>query len=91
MATTVTNKYPFQASRSQAVKITLDPSEIEYLSQINIGDQCTIDSTGVLASIYSIDKYGNSFMVTPVQPDQNCSGTVAGYLYTNDTLTITNL
>jgi hypothetical protein len=88
MSITVTNQVASQALRGQNVKVTLDSSDAGQLANINIGDLCTISTSSNTGTVYSIDSYGNSFEITPIQPDKNCVGSAAGYLAVSDTITI---
>jgi hypothetical protein len=78
----ITNTVPSQALRGQNVKITVDlATQLSEFSQLQIGQSC-VNAYGVGEGIiYSIDNYGNSFEVTPIQPNlsmQNSS--LMGYV-----------
>ena len=88
MSITVTNQVASQALRGQNVKVTLDSSDASQLANIDIGDLCTISTSSNTGTVYSIDSYGNSFEITPIQPDKNCVGSAPGYLAVSDTITI---
>lgn len=89
MAITVTNQVASQALRGQNVKVTLNGSDAAQLSNINIGDVCTISTSNNTGTIYSIDLYGNSFEITPIQPNYDCHGSIPGYLNATDTVVVT--
>ena len=89
MAITVTNTVASQSLRGQSVKVTVDQSDVSKLSSISVGDACEIDSNNTLGYVASVDLYGYSFLVNPVQPDKTFSST-PGYLEASETITITN-
>ena len=81
MPVSVTNIKSSQALRGQSVKITLDKSEIFILQYLYLGQIVEISSSSVLGYIHSIDLYGYSFDVTPIQPDFSLDSlTTPGYL-----------
>ena len=85
---TLTNQVASQALRGQSVKVTLDTTDAAELVNINIGDVCTISTSGNTGTVYSIDTYGNSFKIIPIQPDKSCIGSLSAYLAVSDTITI---
>lgn len=88
MSISVTNQIASQALRGQSVKVTLDSTDSAQLVNLQIGDYCTINSGSSFGTICSIDEYGNSFQITPLQPDLTCVGSVAGYLGAADSIAI---
>ena len=71
--TALQNQVYSQALRGQNVKITLSGSDaITYLPQLSVGMECIDDSTGSsVGFIYSVDYYGNSFEICPIQPNKS--------------------
>lgn len=88
MAIEVTNTVASQSLRGQSVKVTVGQSDVSKLSSISVGDRCQIDSNNTLGYVASVDVYGYSFLVTPVQPDKTFSST-PGYLEASENITIT--
>lgn len=89
MPITFTNQQFSQALRGQNVKVTLDSTDAAQLANISIGDTCSINSGFNYGIVYSIDQFGNSFEMIPIQPDLNCAGnTFTGYLAQADTVAI---
>jgi hypothetical protein len=88
MPITLTNQVASQALRGQNVKVTLDSTDAAQLPNINIGDVCTISTSSNTGTVFSIDTYGNSFEITPTQPNLTCIGSVDAYLAVSDTVTI---
>lgn len=86
---TLTNQVASQALRGQSVKVTLADYENSYLQDIQIGALCGITATGANAVVQSVDYFGNSFEITPVQPDFDCHGSIPGYLNATDTVVVT--
>jgi hypothetical protein len=88
----ISNTVASQALRGQNVKITVDlaTQSAEFL-QINIGDVCVDNNSGTyFGYVYSIDTYGNSFEVCPVQPNVSfISGTIPGYFVSGEFVDIT--
>lgn len=84
-----------QALRGQSVRIYVAPENIPAMrEQYTPGTVIAIDTTNVLGVVESMDYYGNSFLVTPIQPDMVFApeNTYAisggGYLPANTTLTV---
>jgi len=63
----VTSILPYQALRGQSVRVYLDDSSI--LSSLYEGQIVELNSTNVLGYIVSVDEYGTSFLISPVQPN----------------------
>lgn len=89
-----TNTVASPAAKGQAIKVTLSGDDaLTQLSQLSVGDTCIIDSSTAEGVIYSIDEYGNSFLVTPTRPEVALgTATVAGgsnIFDVGDSLTIT--
>lgn len=72
----VTNTKASPALRGQNVVVTLTGAEtLSKLSAITIGQQATIDSSGYVGYVSSIDTYGYSFKIAPKIPTGNLSST----------------
>jgi hypothetical protein len=84
---TLTNQVASQALRGQNTKVTLSFAESANLSSLSVGMQCQGSLSAILGYIYSIDVYGNSFEITPAQPDQIFGS--EGYLQPSSTITVT--
>ena len=81
MATVIIeNQIYSQALRGQNAKVTVDPfTYSSEFSQLKVGQICTIG--GVESGfIYSVDSYGNSFEICPLQPNFSLSTNSSGYL-----------
>ena len=88
MSITVTNQVASQALRGQAVKVTLSGADVvSYLGDLELRELCTVDSTGETGTIISIDGKGNSFKVSPIEPD-NTFSSGGGYLAAGETVII---
>ena len=83
----VTNRKESQALNGQAVVVTLNSSDAAYLDDFSEGMLCTHDSTGKTGTIHSVDYFGNSFRVSPIQMNKDFG--LYGYLNVNDTVTVT--
>ena len=86
---TLTNTVASQALRGQSVKVTLGSSENSYLQDVQVGALCGITATGDNALVQSVDYFGNSFEITPLQPNFDCHGSIPGYLNATDTVVVT--
>jgi hypothetical protein len=86
----ITNTVAAPALRGQGVKVTLDTDIQTTLDSLVIGQVVTVDADGNTGTVYSIDSFGNSFMVIPIQPDKRFDGITPtpGNLYVNDTITL---
>lgn len=73
----VTNIKASQALRGQGVTVTVATSEIPAMREFTVGE--IVNTGSVLGTIYSVDYYGNSFKVIPIQPNLTYSDT-RGYL-----------
>jgi len=83
----VTNRRESQALNGQAVVVTLDGTDAAFLDSFSEGMSCTHDSTGKTGTIHSVDYFGNSFKVSPIQMNKDFG--IYGYLNVSDTVTIT--
>jgi hypothetical protein len=79
--TSVTNIKSSQALRGQAVRVVLAASEISVLATLYVGQIVQLSSSESLGAIISIDQFGRSFLVSPIQPNFNLeSANTPGYL-----------
>lgn len=86
---TVTNRKASQSLQGQSVLVTLDVSDAASLSSLSEGQLVTNDSSGNKGTIERVDYFGNSFRVTPVQPNTTFeSAGTYGYLAVNETITV---
>lgn len=87
---TATNRTASSALRGEGVKVTLDSTEtLSKLPSITVGQQCTLGSVASVGYVYSVDYYGNSFVITPKTPATNLSSlTPVGYLAVDEVITI---
>lgn len=86
MSTQVTNRIASQALRGQGVKVTLDSTDAAQLANFTQGLVCTHDQSGKTGTINRVDYDGNSFLVTPIQPDREFG--IYGYLAAAATVTV---
>ena len=82
---TVTNTKDSQALRGQAAIVTVGTSDIAAMQQFTVGETVTCDGGTTLGTIHSIDFYGNSFKVSPIQPNLTFN-TTPGYLENAETV-----
>ena len=86
-AVSFTNQVASQALRGQNVIVTLDASDSANLSQIQVGMECKEFSFSTLGYVSSVDYYGHSFEITPLQPDFVFGG--EGYLPASASIEVT--
>lgn len=86
----ITNTVASPALRGQGVKVTIDTDVQATLDSLTIGQIVTIDQTGNTGTVYSIDYFGNSFEVIPIQPNKRFDGDdpTLGNLYVTNTITL---
>lgn len=77
---TVTNQIAAPALRGQGVKVTLNAADSANLATMVLGTVCTASGSSNTGTIISIDKYGNSFEVSPISPATRFDGTAQGQL-----------
>ncbi len=88
MALVFINQKASQALRGEGVRVTLDSSAtINYLSQVNKGDNCVVSGTNKKGTVYSVDYKGNSFLVKP-NTDNDTFNSTGGYLAAGATVTV---
>lgn len=84
-----TNQRASQSLNGQAVIVTVASDELEDLQDISKGMIATNDSSGKTGVVHSVDYYGNSFRVAPIQPNLNFeSSSTYGYLAANETVIV---
>lgn len=89
MSLQVTNKLAYPALRGQDVVVTLTGAEaLSKLPQIVKGYKATMGSSSNVGYVSSVDTYGNSFRVSPANPDQIWESIEKGYLQLNELVTI---
>lgn len=90
---TITNQVASQALRGENVKITVDLSSNQAeFDQLVVGQACVNNQSGAEGYVYSIDSFGNTFEITPLQPDFNMANNDAGnsgYFAANEDVIIT--
>lgn len=73
--TTIDNLKSAPALRGQSVKITVDtityPELKTYLLNLPIGTLCSQETSGSLGVVASVDRYGDSFEITPNVTDDS--------------------
>ena len=88
MATVVvTQQKASQALMGPATLVTLNEADSAYLSDFTVGMVCTHDQSGRTGTIHSVDYYGTSFKISPIQPDREFG--IYGYLAAAATVTVT--
>lgn len=88
MATNYTNREAAQALKGQAVLVTVNSSDSANLYLLRKGQLAT-NASGKTGTVYSVDVYGTSFLVTPIQPDRDFGSTsVYGYLPVGDVVSV---
>lgn len=87
----VTNRTASQTLRGQDAIVTLDSTDTgDNLPSIEVGQLCTIDSSSNTGTVSFVDYFGNTFRITPIQPDKDLSSTsTPGILAVDETITIT--
>lgn len=86
----VTNTIASPAYPGQSVLVTLDSAEsLSIIPQLALGNECTIDNSGLLGTIGWIDTYGHSFKIKPDNPTQSLGEPETTTLAVSSTITIT--
>lgn len=89
MATNYTNRLASQSLKGQAVIVTVNSSDAANLWRLSRGQLATNQSSSKTGTVGSIDVYGTSFEVIPIQPDRDfASSNVYGYLAVGETVII---
>lgn len=84
---TVTNQVAASALRGQGVRVRLNAADSANLATMVLGTVCTASGSSKTGTIVSIDKFGNSFVVSPISPATRFDGTAAGQLAAAVTVT----
>ena len=91
MATvTVVAQLASQALNGQSVTVYLNNGDqLNTLPSISAGQVCTLSSSSVTGTVYSVDYKGNSFKIIPTRPSGNLQSTsTPGYLAAGETISI---
>lgn len=78
-----------QALRGQSVIITAGQSDIANMQEYSVGDIVIHGNSGKLGRVHSVDYYGNSLKIEPIQPNLNFS-TGSGYFNDQEGIDIYN-
>lgn len=85
-----TNQRASQSLNGQSVLVTVADDEVEDMQDISEGMLATNDSSSKTGTVGSVDYFGKSFKVKPIQMDKNFeSEGVYGYLAANETVVVT--
>lgn len=85
-----TNQIASQSLNGEAVLVTVANNEIADMQLISKGMLATNNSSSKTGTVYSVDYFGRSFKVKPIQPDKNFwSASTYGYLAVNETVVVT--
>lgn len=75
-----------QAYEGQSVICTFGDTWVDVIEILNIGDIIVAESSGKIGQIVEMDMYGNSFKVSPLQPNLRFdSGAAPGILLSGET------
>lgn len=86
---TATNRVAAPALKGEGVKVTLNSTEtISKLPNITVGQKATVGSTSNVGYVTNVDYYGNSFFVSPRNPDLRFDSTASGYLSVSEVITL---
>lgn len=89
MATNYVNRKASQSLRGQAVLVTLDSTDAANMYLLREGMLCTNSSSGKTGTVEKVNVYGNSFAVSPIQPNMDfASASVYGYLAVGETVSV---
>ncbi len=87
MSTNFTNQKASQSLRGQAVIVSLNAADSANLYLLRRGQVATNSSSGKTGTIGSIDVYGHSFRVIPIQINTDfASASTYGYLAASETV-----
>lgn len=90
MSQAFVNRKASQALRGETVIVTVDSTDQANLHLISKGQLATLSSNSKTGTVGRVDYFGNSFQVTPIQPDRDLSSvTPYGYLANGETITVT--
>lgn len=89
MATNYVNRKASQSLAGQAVLVTLNSTDAGNMYLLREGMLCTNQSSNKTGTVSKVNVYGNSFMVSPIQPDRTFeSASVYGYLAVGETVAV---
>lgn len=78
------------ASKGQGVVVNVSGAEaLSVFPLISVGNLCTVSSSAKTGYIYSIDRLGHSFIVTPPRMPGRFDSDTPGVLKNNELITIT--
>lgn len=79
-----------QSLKGQDVWVYLNTGDqFNTLPSITVGQVCTNGSSSLTGTVSSVDYNGNSFKITPIQPDKTFASTgTPGFLAAGETITI---
>ena len=84
---TLTNQVASQSLRGENCKITVDlATQSSEFSQLQVSQQA-VNNSGYNCYVYSVDTYGNSFELAPLQPDFTVG--VGGYVLSGVDIDVT--
>jgi hypothetical protein len=83
----ITNQKASQALMGTAVLVTLNEADSANLVDFSAGMSCIHDQSARTGTIRRVDYFGNSFLVSPIQPDREFG--IYGYLAAAATVTVT--
>ena len=85
---TLTNQVASQSLRGESVKVTLNESDSQQLPNLQVGMLCVNSDSfpKKIGYISSVDYFGNSFGITPVQPDRTFGE--IGYSFDDDQINV---
>ena len=84
----LTNQVASQALRGEDVIVTLSSAQQSNLASLQVGQYCQISGLAVYGTVSSVDSYGTTFEVAPIQPDKAFEST-PGYLAASQTVIVT--
>lgn len=86
-----TNQLASQSLNGQAVIVTVNGTDAANLYKLREGQLATNLTSNKTGTVHSVDVYGTSFRIMPIQPDKNFDSapTVYGYLRASETVTVT--
>jgi len=87
----VTAQKASQSLKGQDVIVYLSGAEVvSKLPDIEVGQLCSNDSSSFTGTVSFVDYNGNTFKITPIQPDKTFASTgTPGYMASGETITIT--
>lgn len=86
-----TNQKSCESLNGEAVIVTVNGTDAGNLYKLSKGQIATNNTSGKTGTVYSVDVYGTSFKVMPIQSNKNFDSapSVYGYLAVSETVIIT--